>query len=216
MSWCFFFKQKTAYGMLRSLVGSEMCIRDRRGRVVAGHVRQAESDARGQRLPGFVGHAELEDSGRCARTRGIVRHEGRKSRQPNPARRLFPAVVERAARELRGVACLRHRSHAVSPVGGQYAGVGAPRVRAGVKGKERVFELLPKLLVPPVAEELPVVKETVVADFHRARAQSAERNPRVLFWGFAPRTALLCVQLDRGARDACRHHSRARLQKRPA
>ena len=27
----FFFKQKTAYEMLRSLVGSEMCIRDRLG-----------------------------------------------------------------------------------------------------------------------------------------------------------------------------------------
>ena len=27
----FFFKQKTAYEMLRSLVGSEMCIRDRIG-----------------------------------------------------------------------------------------------------------------------------------------------------------------------------------------
>src|SRR5678815_5924308 len=27
----FFFKQKTAYEMLRSLVGSEMCIRDRKG-----------------------------------------------------------------------------------------------------------------------------------------------------------------------------------------
>ena len=27
----FFFKQKTAYEMLRSLVGSEMCIRDRPG-----------------------------------------------------------------------------------------------------------------------------------------------------------------------------------------
>ena len=26
---CFFFKRKTAYEMLRSLVGSEMCIRDR-------------------------------------------------------------------------------------------------------------------------------------------------------------------------------------------
>ena len=26
--WFFFFKQKTAYEMLRSLVGSEMCIRD--------------------------------------------------------------------------------------------------------------------------------------------------------------------------------------------
>src|SRR5665254_24179 len=30
MSFFFFFKQKTAYEMLRSLVGSEMCIRDRR------------------------------------------------------------------------------------------------------------------------------------------------------------------------------------------
>ena len=29
MSFFFFFKQKTAYEMLRSLVGSEMCIRDR-------------------------------------------------------------------------------------------------------------------------------------------------------------------------------------------
>ena len=29
----FFFKQKTAYEMLRSLVGSEMCIRDRSGSV---------------------------------------------------------------------------------------------------------------------------------------------------------------------------------------
>eukprot|EP00658_Telonema_sp_P-2_P019616 TRINITY_DN1773_c0_g1_i4.p1 TRINITY_DN1773_c0_g1~~TRINITY_DN1773_c0_g1_i4.p1 ORF type:complete len:105 (-),score=40.02 TRINITY_DN1773_c0_g1_i4:114-428(-) len=28
----FFFKQKTAYEMLRSLVGSEMCIRDRYGK----------------------------------------------------------------------------------------------------------------------------------------------------------------------------------------
>ena len=29
MLFFFFFKQKTAYEMLRSLVGSEMCIRDR-------------------------------------------------------------------------------------------------------------------------------------------------------------------------------------------
>src|SRR5678815_4925423 len=29
MTFFFFFKQKTAYEMLRSLVGSEMCIRDR-------------------------------------------------------------------------------------------------------------------------------------------------------------------------------------------
>ena len=32
----FFFKQKTAYEMLRSLVGSEMCIRDRRCAVLVG------------------------------------------------------------------------------------------------------------------------------------------------------------------------------------
>ena len=32
----FFFKQKTAYEMLRSLVGSEMCIRDRSCTVGAG------------------------------------------------------------------------------------------------------------------------------------------------------------------------------------
>ena len=31
----FFFKQKTAYEMLRSLVGSEMCIRDRGCRIIA-------------------------------------------------------------------------------------------------------------------------------------------------------------------------------------
>ena len=31
----FFFKQKTAYEMLRSLVGSEMCIRDRTYSLIA-------------------------------------------------------------------------------------------------------------------------------------------------------------------------------------
>ena len=31
ISLCFFFKQKTAYEMLRSRVGAEMCIRDRYG-----------------------------------------------------------------------------------------------------------------------------------------------------------------------------------------
>ena len=33
----FFFKQKTAYEMLRSLVGSEMCIRDSAGLVLDGY-----------------------------------------------------------------------------------------------------------------------------------------------------------------------------------
>ena len=39
--WFFFFKQKTAYELLRSLVGSEMCIRDssssEQGRLAACH-----------------------------------------------------------------------------------------------------------------------------------------------------------------------------------
>eukprot|EP00658_Telonema_sp_P-2_P036975 TRINITY_DN26644_c0_g1_i1.p1 TRINITY_DN26644_c0_g1~~TRINITY_DN26644_c0_g1_i1.p1 ORF type:complete len:111 (+),score=33.02 TRINITY_DN26644_c0_g1_i1:74-406(+) len=43
----FFFKQKTAYEMLRSLVGSEMCIRDRYQRRVRVNHRQA-SGGRGQ------------------------------------------------------------------------------------------------------------------------------------------------------------------------
>ena len=34
----FFFKQKTAYEMLRSLVGSEMCIRDSINKVVSGSI----------------------------------------------------------------------------------------------------------------------------------------------------------------------------------
>ena len=47
----FFFKQKTAYEMLRSLVGSEMCIRDSRrstavvlgSRVMLGQLRNAST-----------------------------------------------------------------------------------------------------------------------------------------------------------------------------
>ena len=35
----FFFKQKTAYEMLRSLVGSEMCIRDRLKAIAAARPR---------------------------------------------------------------------------------------------------------------------------------------------------------------------------------
>ena len=34
----FFFKQKTAYEMLRGLVGSEMCIRDRQRRALASRM----------------------------------------------------------------------------------------------------------------------------------------------------------------------------------
>ena len=36
----FFFKQKTAYEIMPSLVGSEMCIRDRYGNVVYRHTAQ--------------------------------------------------------------------------------------------------------------------------------------------------------------------------------
>ena len=54
----FFFKQKTAYEMLRSLVGSEMCIRDRESL----HVLQpAEPGVLLSREPGFVG---VEPGGR--------------------------------------------------------------------------------------------------------------------------------------------------------
>ena len=47
----FFFKQKTAYEMLRSLVGSEMCIRDRDYtllmlRRILGRARLTEREAR--------------------------------------------------------------------------------------------------------------------------------------------------------------------------
>ena len=42
----FFFKQKTAYEMLRSLVGSEMCIRDRNGSFPAEHLAYEGSHVR--------------------------------------------------------------------------------------------------------------------------------------------------------------------------
>eukprot|EP00658_Telonema_sp_P-2_P020024 TRINITY_DN17882_c0_g1_i1.p1 TRINITY_DN17882_c0_g1~~TRINITY_DN17882_c0_g1_i1.p1 ORF type:complete len:101 (-),score=47.26 TRINITY_DN17882_c0_g1_i1:174-476(-) len=49
----FFFKQKTAYEMLRSLVGSEMCIRDRDESFVKAHYRLAEA---------FVGNGDHEQA----------------------------------------------------------------------------------------------------------------------------------------------------------
>src|SRR5674536_66002 len=54
----FFFKQKTAYEMLRSLVGSEMCIRDR----VAGDDRgnRKQSCERGVKRPVHVERACCE------------------------------------------------------------------------------------------------------------------------------------------------------------
>eukprot|EP00658_Telonema_sp_P-2_P048305 TRINITY_DN36752_c0_g1_i1.p3 TRINITY_DN36752_c0_g1~~TRINITY_DN36752_c0_g1_i1.p3 ORF type:complete len:101 (+),score=17.39 TRINITY_DN36752_c0_g1_i1:45-347(+) len=56
LSLFFFFKQKTAYEMLRSLVGSEMCIRDRLRRVWGGprwsaHPAGMPADHQGNRGP---------------------------------------------------------------------------------------------------------------------------------------------------------------------
>eukprot|EP00658_Telonema_sp_P-2_P062542 TRINITY_DN51214_c0_g1_i1.p2 TRINITY_DN51214_c0_g1~~TRINITY_DN51214_c0_g1_i1.p2 ORF type:complete len:111 (-),score=30.32 TRINITY_DN51214_c0_g1_i1:118-450(-) len=45
MLYIFFFKQKTAYEMLRSLVGSEMCIRDRYQRRVRGFLLSRDANA---------------------------------------------------------------------------------------------------------------------------------------------------------------------------
>ena len=47
----FFFKQKTAYEMLRSLVGSEMCIRDRGPGPVAPCCIEAPSEGLCNRYP---------------------------------------------------------------------------------------------------------------------------------------------------------------------
>eukprot|EP00658_Telonema_sp_P-2_P021688 TRINITY_DN1864_c0_g1_i14.p1 TRINITY_DN1864_c0_g1~~TRINITY_DN1864_c0_g1_i14.p1 ORF type:complete len:157 (+),score=28.86 TRINITY_DN1864_c0_g1_i14:54-524(+) len=47
----FFFKQKTAYEMLRSLVGSEMCIRDRYQRRVRGTTRRPMGPTKRQPWP---------------------------------------------------------------------------------------------------------------------------------------------------------------------
>ena len=44
MEWVFFFKQDTAYEMLRGLVGSEMCIRDRDRQ---GKIRLSRKEALG-------------------------------------------------------------------------------------------------------------------------------------------------------------------------
>ena len=48
--WFFFFKQKTAYEMLRSLVGSEMCIRDR---IHGNRVPPDDKDDRDERGDGM-------------------------------------------------------------------------------------------------------------------------------------------------------------------
>eukprot|EP00658_Telonema_sp_P-2_P045460 TRINITY_DN33421_c0_g1_i1.p3 TRINITY_DN33421_c0_g1~~TRINITY_DN33421_c0_g1_i1.p3 ORF type:complete len:110 (+),score=39.53 TRINITY_DN33421_c0_g1_i1:62-391(+) len=58
----FFFKQKTAYEMLRSLVGSEMCIRDR---ACTGPYARLVQDAVGK-----LGRSVLRDPGFCTRLCG--------------------------------------------------------------------------------------------------------------------------------------------------
>eukprot|EP00658_Telonema_sp_P-2_P055463 TRINITY_DN44087_c0_g1_i1.p2 TRINITY_DN44087_c0_g1~~TRINITY_DN44087_c0_g1_i1.p2 ORF type:complete len:105 (+),score=21.92 TRINITY_DN44087_c0_g1_i1:35-349(+) len=71
----FFFKQKTAYEMLRSLVGSEMCIRDSSG----PQARLAEA-----RLCHSANHQRLHQRDcppRRARCRGSLQH----SRNPLPS-----------------------------------------------------------------------------------------------------------------------------------
>src|SRR5674536_382623 len=71
----FFFKQKTAYEMLRSLVGSEMCIRDRPGpdgRSAAGGDGHRPVSRAG--LPGGDGPGPSR-SGQCAAECGAGRAE---------------------------------------------------------------------------------------------------------------------------------------------
>ena len=55
MLYCFVIKQKTAYEMLRSLVGSEMCIGDRLNIVNRLHVLRAERRITQQQLADAVG-----------------------------------------------------------------------------------------------------------------------------------------------------------------
>ena len=75
----FFFKQKTAYEMLRSLVGSEMCIRDRLGHEPGLHQIQGIGD-------GFIPAVldvklvdeviEVSDEDAIETTRGLGRDHG--------------------------------------------------------------------------------------------------------------------------------------------
>src|SRR5450756_2994507 len=59
----FFFKQKTAYEIMPSLVGSEMCIRDRPGAMLAAEVVAAADSSRADGLlvfdtAGVTGHPD--------------------------------------------------------------------------------------------------------------------------------------------------------------
>eukprot|EP00658_Telonema_sp_P-2_P015569 TRINITY_DN16004_c0_g1_i2.p1 TRINITY_DN16004_c0_g1~~TRINITY_DN16004_c0_g1_i2.p1 ORF type:complete len:155 (-),score=20.76 TRINITY_DN16004_c0_g1_i2:144-608(-) len=73
MFFFFFFKQKTAYEMLRSLVGSEMCIRDRcSGRLQLSKLHPAEAQDTPRSCCGVVLlHASLSQKGPwCEPTEG--------------------------------------------------------------------------------------------------------------------------------------------------
>ena len=64
----FFFKQKTAYEMLRSLVGSEMCIRDRFDVVIYKSIRFAEASVANQAIVEYAGrHKGAEAYNKLAR-----------------------------------------------------------------------------------------------------------------------------------------------------
>ena len=84
----FFFKQKTAYEMLRSLVGSEMCIRDRRG------LRVLEKQERNATLKGIINELAIAIEGGSTFSEGLAQH-------PKVFNRLFVNMVK--AGELGGV-----------------------------------------------------------------------------------------------------------------
>src|SRR5678816_4876562 len=87
--WFFFFKQKTAYEMLRSLVGSEMCIRDR-CRAVPNAVPALGAgrcvDAVGDRVGGEVHDAADDDRARleCRDLGELIATDDRESRDVRP------------------------------------------------------------------------------------------------------------------------------------
>eukprot|EP00658_Telonema_sp_P-2_P069902 TRINITY_DN5937_c0_g1_i1.p2 TRINITY_DN5937_c0_g1~~TRINITY_DN5937_c0_g1_i1.p2 ORF type:complete len:149 (-),score=32.19 TRINITY_DN5937_c0_g1_i1:707-1153(-) len=117
MFFFFFFKQKTAYEMLRSLVGSEMCIRDRYQRRVRGPIAlchevqeplPAGSSAWGNVVPGAA-PAAPHDSACC------VRHVRRLRCREHPALSECEGGVgdPRSLRGPSGARDLRHASECV-------------------------------------------------------------------------------------------------------
>src|SRR5674536_350010 len=72
----FFFKQKTAYEMLRSLVGSEMCIRDSTRPVAASAGRISSSPASGRCAPSVNTTGASTNCPVRASARSLVRGSG--------------------------------------------------------------------------------------------------------------------------------------------